>query len=82
MHGVAAAYHEALSEAARRELAEETGQTPVALDRIDYSYTVPVADRFRHLYAPGLEEITGHVFLAWVDDQAEPVIGAEHDAWR
>ena len=73
---------EALSEAARRELAEETGLTPVALEQIDFSYTFPVADRFRHLYAPGVHEITEHVFLAWVDDQAEPVVSDEHDAWR
>jgi len=38
---------EELDEAARRELLEETGFTPLKLERIDFSYSFPVADEWR-----------------------------------
>jgi dATP pyrophosphohydrolase len=74
---------EDLLEAARRELVEETGLTPSAIQKIDYTYSFPVADRWRHLYAEGVEEITEHVFVAHIDEGQEPVMDThEHDRWQ
>jgi dATP pyrophosphohydrolase len=74
---------EEILEAARRELIEETGLVPSAMARVDYAYTFPVTDRWRHLYAEGVTEITEYVFIARVDDLQEPVIDThEHDRWE
>ena len=73
---------EDLVEAARRELYEETGLAPFALEQIDYSYSFPVEEEWRHLYAVGVEEVVEHVFLALVDGQQEPTITWEHDNWQ
>jgi 8-oxo-dGTP pyrophosphatase MutT (NUDIX family) len=73
---------EGLVEAARRELYEETGLAPFALEQIDYSYSFPVEEEWRHLYAVGVEEVVEHVFLALVDGQQEPTITREHDQWQ
>ena len=73
---------EGLVEAARRELLEETGLVPSALDQSDYSYSFPVEEEWRYLYAAGVEEIVEHVFLAWVDGQQEPTLTWEHDQWQ
>jgi 8-oxo-dGTP pyrophosphatase MutT (NUDIX family) len=70
---------ETLVEAARRELYEETGLVPLSLEQIDYSYSFPVEEEWRDLYAAGVEEIVEYVFLAWVDGQQEPTITWEHD---
>jgi dATP pyrophosphohydrolase len=48
---------ESLVEAARRELYEETGLVPFALEQIDYSYSFPVKEEWWDLYAAGVEEI-------------------------
>jgi 8-oxo-dGTP pyrophosphatase MutT (NUDIX family) len=69
--------------AAYRELQEETGFTPERLEDLDFSYTFPVADRWRYLYAPGVDEIREHVYLAEVASGADPAIDRrEHDDWR
>jgi len=74
---------EDLAEAARREFIEETRLVPSTLDRIDYSYSFPVEDKWRHLYAVGVERIIEHVFVAYVDGQQEPIIDPdEHDEWK
>ena len=74
---------EELFEAARRELTEETGLVPSELEKIDYSYTFPVEDRWRHLYAPDVETIIEYVFVAYVDGQQEPKIDpGEHAEWK
>ena len=73
---------EGLLEAARRELLEETGLVPLSLEQIDYSYSFPVEEQWRHLYAAGVEEIVEYVFLALVDGQQEPTITREHDQWQ
>jgi dATP pyrophosphohydrolase len=73
---------EALVEAARRELVEETGLVPSALEQIDYSYSFPVEDKWRYLYAAGVEEVVEYVFLALIHGQQEPTITREHDQWR
>jgi 8-oxo-dGTP pyrophosphatase MutT (NUDIX family) len=73
---------EALVQAARRELYEETGLVPFALEQIDYSYSFPVEEEWRDLYAAGVEEVVEYVFLALVDEQQEPTITWEHDNWQ
>ena len=70
---------EDLAEAAMRELAEETGLVSSALKQIDYSYSLPMQDEWRDIYAAGVEKIVEYVFVAFVDGQQEPTISWEHD---
>nr|BAL58927.1 nucleotide phosphate derivative pyrophosphohydrolases, MutT/NUDIX family protein [Candidatus Acetothermum autotrophicum] len=75
--------NEGLVEAARRELLEETGLVPALLERVDYSYSFPLDDEWRHLYSPDVKEIMEYIFVAHVGAQQEPRIDPrEHDAWR
>ena len=71
-------------EAAQRELFEESGlaaevrRLPVAL-----SYSLlddPPAIRAR--YAPGIERVTVHAFVADAEHGWEPTLDAEHDVYR
>jgi dATP pyrophosphohydrolase len=74
---------EAILDAAKRELLEETGFVPIEIHKIDYTYSYPVEDRWRYLYAAGVETIHEHVFVAQVDGQAMPSIDPEeHDQWE
>jgi 8-oxo-dGTP pyrophosphatase MutT (NUDIX family) len=74
---------EELMDAARRELVEETGLAPAKLHRVDYSYSYPVAEKWRSLYAPEVQEITEVVFVAEVEGQQAPLLdGREHDQWQ
>lgn len=74
---------ETLLEAARRELQEETGFTPEQVADIDYTYTFPLADQWRALFAFEVAEIREHVFLAEVTGHAAPILDPrEHDIWR
>lgn len=74
---------EDLVEAARRELTEETRLVPSLIERIDYSYSFSIEDRWRHLYSAGEEKITEYVFIARVDGRQEPEIDpVEHDGWK
>jgi 8-oxo-dGTP pyrophosphatase MutT (NUDIX family) len=73
---------EALAEAARRELAEETGLVPSTLDSTGYSYSFGMRDEWRPMYAPGVEEIIEDVFVALVDASQEPALSWEHDRWE
>jgi len=74
---------EDLLEAVERELMEETRLSPLTVQRIDYSYSFPVEDRWRHLYAEGVKEVTEHVFVAHVDGQQDPILDpGEHDQWE
>lgn len=74
---------EELDEAARRELFEETGFVPLKIERIDFSYSFPVADEWKHLYAPDVKEIVEYVFVAFVDAGTEPVLDPyEHDQYK
>jgi 8-oxo-dGTP pyrophosphatase MutT (NUDIX family) len=49
---------EEILDAARRELREKTGLAPSRLQRIDYTYAFPVEDKWRHIYAEGVKEVT------------------------
>lgn len=74
---------ETILEAARREMIEETGLVPSTIQKIDYTYSFPVGEKWRHLYAEGVEEIAEYVFVAQVDGQQTPTPDArEHDQWQ
>ena len=74
---------EALADAAKRELFEETRLVPLSLEKINFSYSFPVADEWRHLYDLNVKKITEYVFVAYIDAQKEPVLdGTEHDECR
>jgi 8-oxo-dGTP pyrophosphatase MutT (NUDIX family) len=62
---------------------EETGFVPEWLQDLDFTYTFPVAAKWRDLYEPGVTEIRENTFVADVTGQAEPVVDPrEHDAQR
>ncbi|MCL6642087.1 MAG: NUDIX pyrophosphatase [Candidatus Bipolaricaulota bacterium] len=74
---------EGLTEAAQRELLEETGLVPSLLEKIDYSYSFPLDEEWRHLYSSTVREIIEYVFVAHIGVQQEPQIDPlEHDEWR
>jgi dATP pyrophosphohydrolase len=74
---------EQIVDAAKRELAEETGLEATAVHHVDFSYSYPVAERYKHLYAAGVEEITEYVFVAQIVGEETPTIDArEHDRWE
>ena len=73
---------ENLTQAARRELAEETGFVPSSLEKIDYSYTFPIHDKWKEMYPSGVNEIVEHVFIAFIDGHTEPKLSNEHDTWE
>ena len=68
--------------AARREMLEETGLAPQTIEKVDFSYSFPLADEWRHLFLPGTRTITEYVFLAKVDEGEEPVLSNEHESYR
>lgn len=73
---------ESLAVGAMRELAEETGFVPSALEQADYSYSLPMQDEWRDMYAAGVEEIVEYVFVAFIGGQQEPAMSFEHDEWQ
>jgi 8-oxo-dGTP pyrophosphatase MutT (NUDIX family) len=73
---------EDVTEAATRELIEETALVPSDLQIIDYSYSFPVEHRFQHLYHSGTETIMEHVFMARITAEQEPKLSEEHDQYR
>ncbi len=75
---------EALAQAARRELLEETGLSPSKLEQIDFCYSLPLDEEDRRLYGAGVEVVDEFVFLAFVEVEAgEPKLDPrEHDRWR
>ena len=74
---------ENIDETARRELLEETGFAALVLERIDFSYSIPMQDEWRGLYPGGVRELVEYVFWARIDGAQEVRIDqCEHDAWR
>ena len=73
---------ESLVVGAMRELGEETGFVPSALEQIDYSYSFPMQDEWRDIYAAGVEEIVEYVFVAFMNGRQEPTLSFEHDKWQ
>ena len=72
---------ENLVQAARRELAEETGFVPSKLEQIGFSYSFPIRDEWRKQYGPGPKEVVEYVFVAFVNGQQKPKL-SEHDEWQ
>ena len=70
--------------AARRELLEETGLVgEVASLPLALSYSLlDDPPRIRARYAPGIETVTVHAFLAEAPAGWEPALDAEHDTYR
>lgn len=67
------------SQAAERELAEETGFVNVPVMDIGLTYAYPIQDSWRHLYPAGATEIVEHVFVAIVPTDASPKLSHEHE---
>ena len=72
---------ETLLQAAQREVLEETALTPAEIHSLEFSYRFPVADEWRELYAPDMNEIVEHVFIARVPGD-DPTLSLEHDSWQ
>jgi 8-oxo-dGTP pyrophosphatase MutT (NUDIX family) len=75
---------ESPASAAHRELAEETG---LDADLVELSPVLSYSllddpPEVRARYEPGIETVTVHPFLAEAPLGWEPVLDAEHDAWR
>ncbi len=74
---------ENITEAAKRELIEETKLIPYQLKKINYSYSFPIEDKYRHLYPSDVKRIIEYVFIAYVESQKEPIIDPkEHDQYK
>jgi dATP pyrophosphohydrolase len=84
-HGVAGALEpgEGYSEAARRELEEETGLVaqPVPIGK-PYAYPIDEEPRYRLLVPPGTTEIVVGTFLVGAPEGWEPRLDHEHDGYR
>jgi 8-oxo-dGTP pyrophosphatase MutT (NUDIX family) len=74
--------NENLTQAARRELAEETGFVSCSLEQIEYTYSFPKHDLWNEIYPPGVVKIVEHVFIAIIDRSTEPTLSPEHDTWE
>ncbi len=74
---------EALIDAARRELFEETGLRPLRLVQSSYSYTYPIPVYNRHKFAQDVKAITEYVFVAQIDASHEYIVlTEEHVEYR
>ena len=74
--------NENLNQAARRELAEETGFESRSLEQIQYTYAFPKHDLWNEMYIPGVVKVVEHVFIAIIDRPTEPTLSHEHNAWE
>jgi 8-oxo-dGTP pyrophosphatase MutT (NUDIX family) len=77
---------ESQSEAARRELREETGliaEVIAGVEAVEYAYplTEEPAER-RDLYDPAVDQVSVTCFWVEAPDDWEPVLDWEHDAYR
>ena len=74
---------ETLSEAAKRELYEETNYKPSNLIKTDISYIIPMEDRWIDIYPVGTKEIPEYLFIAKIDETRPPKIDPiEHNDWK
>jgi dihydroneopterin triphosphate diphosphatase len=73
---------ESPEDAAKREFMEETGISPLKIEQVGFTCTIPVEEKWRYLYLQGVQEITEHVFVAYLQGHQEPVLSFEHDISR
>ena len=74
---------ETLSEAAKRELYEETRYSPLNLIKTDISYIIPMEDRWKDIYPEDTKEIPEYLFIAKIDVSSPPKIDPiEHNDWK
>jgi len=74
---------ETLSEAAKRELYEETCYSPLNLIKTDISYIIPMEDRWKDIYPEDTKEIPEYLFIAKIDVSSPPKIDPiEHNDWK
>jgi 8-oxo-dGTP pyrophosphatase MutT (NUDIX family) len=67
--------------AAKRELKEETGfEAPV--QDISHCFYYPIEESYWHLYAPDVNQIVDHAFIANVTNLGDPVLSKEHDDFK
>jgi len=69
-------------ETAKREMAEETGLVPLAIEKVDYTYSLPVEAKWRHAYPAGTQEVREYVFVSRVSDKQAVSMSPEHDSCR
>lgn len=75
--------NETNSEAAKRELYEETGYRSVNLIKTEISYVIPMEDRWKNIYPEGTKEIPEYLFIAKINHLNPPKIDPiEHDEWN
>jgi len=75
--------NETLSEAAKRELYEETGYISASLIKTDISYIIPMEDRWKDIYPEGTKEIPEYLFIAKINHSNPPKIDPiEHNEWK
>ncbi len=74
---------ETLSEAAKRELFEETCFRSVTLIQTDVSYIIPMEDRWKDIYPKDTTEIPEYLFIAMIHQPDPPITDPiEHDDWK
>lgn len=73
---------EEISEAARRELAEETSLDPLIVKDLHFSFSFLIKDEWRYLYPDDVEKVIVFAFAALVKANQDPLIDPhEHDQW-
>ncbi len=73
---------EEVSDAARRELAEETRLDPLIVKDLRFSFSYLIKDEWRSFYTDDVEKITVFAFAALVRTNQDPLIDPhEHDQW-
>lgn len=72
---------EDITKAAERELLEETG-FKADVKTIDYTYSYPVEENNISKYAPDVEEVVEHAYVADVSGLGKPTLSREHDAYK
>ncbi len=69
---------EALPEAAKRELLEETGMVPLTLKEAGFSYSFPVEPEWQSHYASSVTKIDEIVYLAEISIDCKLDLSGEH----
>ena len=73
---------EEISEAARRELAEETSLDVLFVKDLHFSFSYLIRDEWRSFYTEDVEKVTVFAFAVLVKPNRDPLINPhEHDQW-